>query len=144
MTPLENRLMHLANLLVGGTGLVYGVLKFFFMREGEYGPEMHVAQPAWQHAHVLAAPLLVILLGMFWKSHIQPYWQRGLKEGRRTGLGMVALAVPMIASGYLLQVAESGAWRSIWMWVHIGVSLLWILFYLGHWLLHWWARRQRV
>jgi hypothetical protein len=86
MTRLEYRLMHVANLLVGGTGLVYGVLKLFFGREGEYGMEMHPAQPDWQHAHVLAAPLLVICIGLFWKNHIQLHWQRGLKEGRRSGL----------------------------------------------------------
>jgi len=143
MTRLEYRLMHAANLLVVGTGLVYGVLKLFCGREGEYGMEMHPAQPDWQHAHVLAAPLLVICIGLFWKNHIQPHWQRGMKEGRRSGLGLLGFALPMIASGYLLQVAESPAWRSTWMWLHLGVSLLWIVVYAVHWLVHLQARRGR-
>ena len=56
-----------------------------------------------------------------------------------TGLGLLIL--PMVASGYLLQVAVAPGWRLAWAWVHGPASLLFLLAYLGHSLSAWagWA-----
>jgi hypothetical protein len=139
MSTWEFRLMHLANLLVTGTGLVYGVLKYFMILEGEYGPEPHAAQADWQHLHVLTAPFLALMLGAFWKAHASHLLKKKFKEGRRTGIGMMWFIVPMVFSGYLIQVAMSDVWRTVFVWMHLAVSGLWIAAYA----LHWWSHFRR-
>lgn len=136
MNPGRFRLMHLACIAAGGTGLVYGALRYFFVREGEYGPEIHAAQPLWQHLHVLAAPALVLMAGVFWAAHVQPCYAAGTKEGRRSGLVMTLSALPMIFSGYGIQVTVSEGWRLAWIWIHGITGVAWVLVYGAHWLVH--------
>ena len=143
MSRLEFRLMHFANLLVIITGLVYGGLKYFGIVESEYGPEPHAAQADWQHAHVLVAPLLVLLLGAFWKAHAQPLWRKKIQEGRRSGRALWWFIIPMVASGYLIQVAMSDLMRNVFVWVHLVVRGLWILAYGIHWVVHWRSARRQ-
>ena len=128
--------MHLAHVLVAGTGLVYGVLKYFWVVDGEYGPEPHGAQSIWQHAHVVASPLLALLLGAVWKAHAWPLWKKKIQEGRKTGVALLGFILPMVFSGYLIQVAMSDFWRTVFVWVHVGVSGLWVAAYAGHWWAH--------
>lgn len=136
MNRWSYRLMHLANLVVGGTGVVYGILRYLLMREGEYGPEAHPAQPLWQHVHLLAAPALVLMAGVFWASHVQPYLSGAVKEGRRTGLAMAWLGLPMVFSGYAIQATIQDAWRVAWIVLHVATGLLWIAFFGMHWTTH--------
>ena len=137
MSRFEFRLMHLANGLVAVTGIVYGVLKYFFVVEGEWGPEPHASLGTWQHAHVITAPLLALLLGAFWKAHAQSLLRKKIQEGRRSGVGMLWFILPMVFSGYLIQIAMTDLWRTIFIWVHIVVSALWVIAYGVHWMVHW-------
>ena len=45
---------------------------------------------------------------------------------------LTAIAAPMIATGYLLQVTTAEGWRSAWTWIHVATSLT----YLAAWLAH--------
>ena len=128
--------MHVAHLLVAGTGLVYGVLKYFFIIEGEYGPEPHAAQGWWQHAHVITAPLLALLLGAFLRAHAWPLWKKKIQEGRKSGIGLMGFILPMVFSGYLIQIAMSDLWRTIFVWIHVVVSCLWVVAYAVHYWVH--------
>lgn len=136
MSYFEFRLMHLANGLVAITGIGYGVIKYFFVVEGAYGPEPHASLGTWQHAHVITAPLLALLLGAFWKAHAQSLLRKNIKEGRRSGLGLLWFVLPMVFSGYLIQIAMTDVWRNIFIWIHVVVSVLWIAAYAIHWLAH--------
>ena len=55
--------------------------------------------------HLLAAPLLVLMLGVVWSSHASPRLRGKRPEGRRSGICMLLLFLPMALSGYLLQTA---------------------------------------
>ena len=46
---------------------------------------------------------------------------------RPTGLALASSFLPMVASGYLLQTAESESWREAWVWVHVATSCLWLV-----------------
>ena len=83
------------------------------MVEGEYGPEPHSAQGDWMHLHVLTAPFLALMLGAFWKAHARPLLKKGFKEGRRSGISLLWFILPMVFSGYLIQIATSDLWRSL-------------------------------
>lgn len=131
MSAWERWSLHLAALATAGTGLMDGLLRWFGMRMGEFGPEPHPWLPAAQHLHVLTAPLLLFALGMTVRGHLQAKLKRG-SEGRRTGLGAAFLIAPMVLSGYAVQVVTSPAWRTAFSWAH-GISAgLFLLAYLGH------------
>ncbi|WP_026853225.1 hypothetical protein [Geothrix fermentans] len=131
MSAWERWSLHLAALVTAGTGLMDGLLRWFGMRMGEFGPEPHPWLPAAQHLHVLTAPLLLFALGMTVRGHLQAKLKRG-SEGRRTGLGAAFLIAPMVLSGYAVQVVTGPAWRTAFSWAHGLSAGLFLLAYLGH------------
>ncbi len=144
MTALERACLHLSAFLVAATGLVYGWLRYFGQRMGEFGPEAHPLQALLQHLHVLAAPLLVFTLGMLLRGHVQPMLRRGPPVGKRTGLGSILAVAPMVLAGYGVQVAVDPAWRTALAWVHGLASLAFLAAYLVHLARTWeQARRDR-
>lgn len=137
MTVWIYRWMHLANLAVGITGLVYAWMRYLVQPDPEtFSVVNHPWQPHVQHAHVLAAPFLVFAVGAFWWGHGLAYRARGVREGRRSGTALLGLAFPMIVSGYALQVSVSGVWRSVWIVLHVATSLAWLAAFAGHWIRH--------
>jgi hypothetical protein len=123
--------LHVANLVVSGTGLVYAWMRYLVAPADEWAVVNHPWQPLFQHLHVLAAPLLVFAMGLIWSAHIIGKLQNGRKN-RMAGLGLTALFLPMASSGYLLQVSVQPGWRQAWIWVHIVSSLLWVAAFVVH------------
>jgi len=123
--------LHIANLAVCGTGLVYAWMRYLVQPADEWAVVNHPWQPQVQHLHVLVAPLLVFALGLIWSAHILGKLQNG-RTNRAAGIGLMALFLPMVASGYLLQVAVDPAWRRTWVWVHVVSSLLWVVAFVVH------------
>jgi hypothetical protein len=132
VTRLEAWLLHVANLLVGGTGLVYAWMRYLARPADEFALVNHPLQPTVQHAHVLAAPLLVFAVGMIWRRHVAARVLGGHRPRRRTGLGLALSLAPMVASGYLLQTASGEGWRTAWIAVHLATSGLWLAAYGVH------------
>jgi hypothetical protein len=124
--------LHVANLLVGGTGLVYAWMLYLVKSKDPYAVVNHPLQPQVQHLHVLAAPLLVFAAGLIWQRHVLFQWRRGVRARRRSGLTLASLLAPMIASGYLIQIAVDDGWRKVWVGVHLAASGLWLAGYLAH------------
>lgn len=141
MTQLEKWSLHLAALLAGATGLLYGWLRYFGQVRGDFGTEPSRFQPLVQHLHVLAAPLLLFALGMVVRGHFFPKLRGGRPEGRRTGLLLALLLAPMVLGGYGVQVAADESWRLALAWIHGVSSLLFLLGYGAHLLLTWRLRR---
>ncbi len=132
MTGVERWSLHLAALLTGATGLLYGWLRYFGQRAGEFGVEPHPLQATLQHLHVLAAPLLVFALGMVVRAHVLPMWRNGRHGGRASGVLLALILAPMVLSGYAVQVAVEPQWRLAFAWVHGATSLLFLLAYGVH------------
>ena len=63
MTRTEAWFSHVAAALVGGTGLVYGWMRYFAESDDPFAIANHPWQPHFQHLHVLTAPLLVFACG---------------------------------------------------------------------------------
>jgi hypothetical protein len=143
MSALERWNLHLAALATAGTGLVDGLLRWFGVRMGEFGPEPHPWLGAAQHLHVLLAPFLVFTLGMMVRGHLWTRLRKG-PEGRRTGLGAALLIAPMVFSGYGLQVVTSPAWRSGFAWAHGVSTFAFLLAYFGHLALRGWQPSASV
>lgn len=132
MTRAQCWFVHTSNLLVGGTGVVYGWMRYFAESEDEFALVNHPWQPEWRQAHLLSAPLLVFACGLIWQAHVWANYRRGTRRGRRTGITLLATLAPMVFSGYALQVSSSQSWMSAWMWLHIVTSSLWVFFAAIH------------
>jgi hypothetical protein len=126
-------LLHNASLIaVGATGVLYGVLKYFL--EGA-DPDSRVGNPWTQpalKAHLLAAPFLVFALGLLVSSHALKRFRSGEKDGRFSGIGLLALGTPMVLSGYLVQALTGGAARRWTGWIHSAIGVFFLAAYVAH------------
>jgi hypothetical protein len=136
MNRIDAWLLHVSNGLVMITGLVYAWMAYFAQSDDPYAVVGHPWQPHVQHAHVLVAPLLVLMLGHLWSRHMEPHLQRNTRNTRSSGLGMLLAAMPMVFSGYAIQTAVEPHWRTVWVVVHLAASLFWIGGYLIHFSAH--------
>ena len=132
MSALERWSLHLSALLTGLSGLIYGWLRYYGQRLGEFGLEPHPLQGLYQHLHVLGAPLLVFTLGMVVRGHVLPRYRSGRTSGRATGLLVAMGLAPMILAGYGIQVVTEPSARLGMAWVHGVSSLLFLAAYGGH------------
>jgi hypothetical protein len=135
MSPRQRFVTHLANVLVGGTGLVYFVMKYLMVAQDEFAVVNHPWQPHVQHLHVLAGPLLVFAIGWMWGGHISPKWKGALGTASRSASAMVFCFAPLVASGYLLQISVEPLWRTVFLWLHLLTATLWVGSYVAHALL---------
>ena len=131
MTRLERIAVHVANILVTGTGLVYIVMLYFMDSGDEWAVVNHPWQPHVQHLHVLAAPLLVFTVGLIWSRHVVRKLRNG-SRARSSGIGLLVGFVPMAVSGYWIQVAVDPGWRSAWIAIHLASSSLWVAAFALH------------
>ena len=140
MSRFEAFFLHLSNVLVGGTGLVYAWMIYLAEPADPYAVVSHPWQPHLQHLHVLAAPLLVFAAGLIWRRHVVACWKQGIRQRHRSGVSLALTLVPMVVSGYLIQTAVEPGWRQAWVWIHLVTAALWVLGYLVHQTLPFWAR----
>ena len=132
MTRFEALLVHLSTFLVGGTGLVYAWFRYVTKPEDPYAVVNHPLQPAVQHAHVLCAPLLVFAAALIWRRHVADRWRQSRSDRRRSGRSLALGFAPLVASGYLLQVATDEPWRRAWVVLHLVSGGLWLAAYAAH------------
>lgn len=132
MTRAERWLFHASNVLVAGTGGVYAWMLYALEPADEYALVNHELQPTFQHLHVWFAPLLVLMAGVLWRAHVAPQLRSERRARRRSGLALLALLLPMVLSGYSIQIVSEQAWRSTWVSVHVASSVLWCVAMLVH------------
>lgn len=132
MNPWERWSLHLSALLTSASGLIYGWMRYYGQRPGEFGPEAHPLQSLLQHLHVLGAPLLVFTLGMMVRGHVLPRYRSGRNAGRATGILLAVGLAPMILAGYGIQVVTEPGSRVGLAWVHGVSSLLFLAAYGVH------------
>lgn len=132
MSRFEAWTVHLATLLVGGTGLVYAWMLYLLPPVDPYAVVHHPLQPAVQHLHVWTAPLLVFAAGLIWRAHAWNHFRLGIRRRRPSGLALFAALAPMVVSGYLIQTAVDEGWRSAWVAVHLTASALWLAGHAAH------------
>lgn len=132
MSRMERWMVHATNLLVGGTGLVYAVMKYLMEPASPFSVINHPLQPLVLTLHLLAAPLLVFSTGVLWKGHMAERLRSGQPAGRVSGIGLGLVFLPMVLSGYLLQTASAPLWRQVWLVLHLATSAVWLLMFLAH------------
>ncbi len=127
MTRGERRFHDVSQVLVGGTGLIFLVMAWLMTSDDEWAVVNHPWQPTVQHLHVLTAPLLVFAIGLIWRSHLSHRLRSLRKVLTNSGAMILALFLPMAASGYLLQISSEPLWRDVWAWVHAITGVVWVV-----------------
>lgn len=129
---------HIGWSLTALSGLAYGVLKYFVTSPDPDSRLSHPWQPSVLALHLLAAPVAVFSLGLLFRRHALARIAAGEREGRRSGVSMTRLAVPLALSGYLLQTLTGDAARRWTGWLHALAGLLFVVAYAAH------PRRSRL
>lgn len=118
--------------VVAFTGLAYFYMKYLLHTDDPFAVVNHPWQPTMLAAHVLAAPVFVLVFGMLFRSHVLEKLRSRRKPARRSGWIVLASFAAMAASGYLLQVAVDEAWLAGLSWLHVGTSAVFVVGYAGH------------
>jgi uncharacterized membrane protein YidH (DUF202 family) len=118
--------------LAAVSGIALGVMKYFLSNPDPDSRVGHPMQPAVLAAHVLAAPVAVFAIGLLWRGHALARIRRREKEGRATGLLLFGIGLPMVFSGYLVQVFTSETARKASGWFHAVVGVVFALAFALH------------
>lgn len=123
--------------IVTASGLAYLVMKYVLGSDDPFAVVNHPWQPAMLAVHVIAAPLVILVFGMLFRSHVLDKLLSRRRPARRSGWTSLVSFLVMAASGYLLQVTIDPAWLRALVWVHVGASALFVAGYATHLLVGW-------
>lgn len=92
------------------TGVAYFVTKYLFSSPDPYSVVGHPWQPYFLKAHILVSPLLLFALGTITVHHVWDHFASGIRWSRRTAILTAVMVIPMVATGYLIQVFTGRGW----------------------------------
>lgn len=124
--------LHLSIALTALTGAVFAWMKYWMKSDDPFAVANHPMQPHMLSAHVIVAPAMTFVLGWTFANHIWPRFVIGDPRRRLTGLSAAILIVPMIASGYLLQISTSDSIRHAMAVAHWITSGVFVIGYVAH------------
>jgi thiamine biosynthesis lipoprotein len=140
---LEAWLLHISTVALTLTGLAYAWMRYMMKPQDPFSVVNHPLEPQMLSLHILAAPVLVVGLGLILHGHVLFKIASGSRTARKSGLVLIPTFVVMVLSGYLLQVITS-EFRKTLVAVHLGSGSIWFLFYLGHQIASFAQRRLRM
>lgn len=120
------------------TGVAYFAVKYLVEGGGEYSVVNHPWQPWLLKAHIVASPALIFALGLIAVDHVWDHIVSGVRVSRRTALVTVATVVPMILTGYLIQVLTASGWVTAMAVAHIVFGGLYAVGLAAHNAIIWW------
>lgn len=132
MSRGERWVVWVAAATVIGTGVGYGVLRYLLATTDEWGVAAHPLEPLALKLHVVSAPILVFAVGLIAVRHILAHLQQGVRQGRRSGITALSSLLPMIASGYGIQVVTDERWLLALAWIHGVTGGLFAIGAIGH------------
>jgi hypothetical protein len=114
------------------TGLAFAAMKYLMDGDDPFSAYHHPLQPWSLAAHVLAGPMFVFVVGWVFGAHALRHVRKDGYRARRSGLGLLALVVPMVLAGYLMQTVTNAGARAVLAWVHAIAGLLFVAMLAGH------------
>lgn len=132
MSSWEKHLVWWSTAAVAVTGLVYAWMKYLLQPADEWAVVSHPMQPLILKLHILVAPILVFAIGLIASRHILLHLRSRTPFGRRSGTSAALIVVPMILSGYLIQVLTNHRVLAALGYLHLAAGALYAVAYLGH------------
>jgi hypothetical protein len=133
MTALDRVLLHASTAAAGVTGLAYFGFKHLMTSGDPFSAVNHPLQPWALRLHVLAAPVVVLAVGLILKDHVVAKYRNGAPAAsRRTGIVLLVALGPATLTGYLLPIVASGSARDAIAWAHLGFGIAWLALHAGH------------
>ena len=133
MTPLERFMLSLSTAIVGLSGLVHAVMKYLMTPVDPYAVVNHPLQPWVLDTHVLAAPLMIFAVGLIAQDHILAQLRmRQNGTGRLSGLLALWCLLPMLSTGYLIQVTTNESLRFGFVIIHMSTGGLYLILFAAH------------
>lgn len=139
MNPFQRWLLIGSSAATGLTGIVYAWMKYLLESADAWAVINHPWEPWVLKAHILVAPLMVFAIGLIASEHIWKHFRARVRARRISGLTLMAVLVPMVASGYLIQAVTGATWLTVLVWVHLITGGA----YLVGLAVHWAVRGQR-
>ena len=115
---------------VWATGCLWLVFHYFLRQPGVLGPEPHPLEVWWLRLHGAFAFGALWTLGMLSASHLINGWAS--RRRRRSGANLLAFAVVLTVSGYLLYYAGGDRVRPALAVLHWSVGLAAPLAFVWH------------
>jgi hypothetical protein len=140
--PWEAWAFNVLNAVLGLSGGAYFFMKYLMTAEDPFAVVNHPWQPSMLAAHVVAAPLALVLFGIVLRSHVLAKLAATGRRGRLTGWASLLSFFGMALSGYLLQVIASPDGLRLAVVAHLATSVVFVLGYGGHLVQGW--RLQRA
>ena len=137
MKPLqswEKILFNAGIVVVSGTGIVLFYMKYCMSPMDEYAVINHPWQPLILKLHIIFSPLLLLQLGYLLAIHAIPFLKKKIKAALKTGFFIIVFILPMVISGYGIQVVNDDFWLSVMSILHISFSFIFLVLYLLHYL----------
>jgi hypothetical protein len=131
MNRLEAWLLHLSTIVLTITGAVYAYTHYLMKPLDPFSVINSPIEPYLLDIHIIAAPVLVVAIGIILHSHILFKIEGGSRPARKSGIILIPLFLIMAASGYILQIT-SGAMNRAFFWIHLGSGSLWAIAYAAH------------
>jgi len=133
VSGFERVVVHVTTWLMALSGAVYFYMKHLMTGSDPFSALHHPWQPHALSLHVLTGPVAVFALGLIARDHIlDRLFEPRQRRGRATGLIILALAAPMIVSGYLMQVLTDPGARRALVGAHVISGALYTLLFAGH------------
>ena len=132
MKPLPKWLLMVSSLVTGVSGLVYFWMKHFLVPSDPFAIVGHPLEPWMLKAHILAAPVLVFAIGLISVDHIWNHYRCLVPAGRSSGVITMWVIIPMVVTGYLIQIMTSMGWLGTLAWTHLGVGIVYLVGLLAH------------
>ena len=130
--------------LLGATGYAYLYMKYALETDDPFAVVNHAWQPAALAAHIVLAPLGMLIFGVMLRSHVLKQLTMEIRSARRSGWTALLSFAAMAASGYLLQVVADPSWLRALVVIHVATSTTFILGYSVHLLLAWRAPKAML
>lgn len=120
------------SLVVAATGFAYFWMKYLIAPQDPFAVVNHPWQSAMLNLHVVASPVLILIFGIVFNSHVMKKLRVPRLPNRRSGYVSLATFATMVFSGYLLQVTSSEWWLQTLVAVHVASGALFTLAYGAH------------
>lgn len=119
MTRFHRWFLYGTTALATLSGGAYVWMKRFMDPVDEWAVINHPLEPWALKLHILSAPLMLFAVGLITTNHIWRSLRSSLPTGRQSGLAVTLTFVPLVFTGYLIQVVTSPTVADILGWSHL-------------------------